>query len=383
MLGLIKNRKEIGKSSNNYQNNLTIKEKINKLNKLNILNNQFAKQNIINSTLFNSRINLKDNNKRIIFLSDFQKKDKSTKYFKKNKLAPINQKYLHKANSVNNIFQSHNKLDILSSIQTLNKSKKKTLQKIKQRFNNSSFNNNINNISGFNSTKNNNTNYTNNSKIYLSSYNNNFSETRMPKNNPNFSKFFYKSQNKFITSKKIFRHYIREEERDKVVPIKFFKKGGAPKSIKELKELNKDNIKFERRIKEIKCNSTIAFKDDFNILDYQTTLIKLLSKRVSDNNLNDLQKNFVSFNEKNFGMVGPKGRFTNMAEKIKYNIPSYLYEKIRQLDTDKLISRYNYYKNSYDNIKKKFALIKNKKNKKNKNKDLSKENIQKQINNSY
>ena len=69
-----------------------------------------------------------------------------------------------------------------------------------------------------------------------------------------------------------------------------------------------------------------------------------------------------------------------MAEKIKYNIPSYLYEKIKKLDSDKLVSRYNYYKNSYDNIKKKIASIKKKKNK---NKDLSKESIKNQINNSY
>ena len=54
-----------------------------------------------------------------------------------------------------------------------------------------------------------------------------------------------------------------------------------------------------------------------------------------------------------------------MAEKIKYNIPFYLYEKIRKLDTDKLISRYNYYKRINErisnNIKKKYELKKKKK----------------------
>ena len=207
----------------------------------------------------------------------------------------------------------------------------------------------------------------------------------MPKNGANFSKFFYKSQSKLITSQRIFRHYIKEEERDEVVPIKYFKRGGAPKSYKELKELYKtNNVKFNKRIKELKANNAIAFKEDFNILDYQSTLIKLLSNRISEKNLHELQKNFVVFNEKNFGMVGPKGRFTNMAEKIKYNIPLYLYKKIKQLDIDKLVSRYNYYKKINENIKKKFKKkYEKKKKKKGKSEDISKGDESKEINNSY
>jgi len=402
MLGPIRNRKEISKSLNNNSNNYIIKEKLNNLNKINNLDTKLSKQNTISSSLFNTRINLKsilnnnnnnstkDHNKKVLFLSELRNKNIFAKYNKKNKLAPINQKILQKAHSVNNLFQNNNNLDILSSRKTINNPKNLPLQKIKQTFNNSSYNNNnTNNITGFNSTKNNNniTNYSiskNNSNYFLSSYNNNFSETRIPKKKKNFSKFFYKSQSKFITSKKIFKHYIKEEERDKVVPIKYFKKGGAPKSIKELKELYKDNIKFERRLKELKCNSTIAFKEDFNILEYQTTLVKLLSNRISEKNLHEFQKQFVLFNEKNFGMTGPKGRFTNMAEKIKYNIPLYLYEKIKQLDTDKLISRYNYYKKINENIRNKFRKkYENKKKKKKKNEDTTKEDNIEEMNNSY
>ena len=158
---------------------------------------------------------------------------------------------------------------------------------------------------------------------------------------------------------------LQIEEREKVEPVRSFLKMGVPRSIKQLKNLYKDNVKFQKRLNELKFNRTIAFKDDFDLLEYQSTLVKLLSKRISLKNLHDLQKKFIIFNEKNFGFVGPKGRFTNMAEKIKYNIPFYLYEKIRKLDTDKIISRYNYYKKVNErisnNIRKKYELKKKKK----------------------
>jgi len=246
--------------------------------------------------------------------------------------------------------------------------KKSLLKKIGNKFNQSLSNENIlekkhnliiNNNSGFNTTKN---------SLNIS-YNSFFLTKKNLDNDKNkkryFSKFFYKSQSKNITSKRIYEHYIKEEERDKVEPEKPFLKFGAPRSIKQLKNLYKDNVKFQKRLKELKLNKSIAFKDDFNVLEYQSTLVKLLSKRISLKNLYGLQKEFIVFNEKNFGLVGPKGRFTNMAEKIKYNISFYLYEKIRKLDTDKLISRYNYYKRINErisnNIKKKYELKKKKK----------------------
>lgn len=361
MLAPIRSRKEISKSFYNIKKNVT-----------------FGIESPKNTILNNLQ-----NNKQNLILSHFQNNNIFTKNMKKNTLSPINKINFHKVKSMQNFYRfqsrNNNNMDIINTSQIYknygsgNNSIQET-KTVKNNHNNSTSNLYFKNFTGYNNTtKNNKTNY-NNSKYF------NFS-IRMTKKNKNFSKFFFKSQSKFITSKRIFRHYIREEERDKVTPIKYFLRGGAPKSIKEIKKLYKEkNMKFDKRIKEIKSNSTIAFKDDFNILDYQTTLIRLLSKRVSDNNLNDLQKNFVIFNEKNFGMTGPKGRFTNMAEKIKYNIPTYLYEKMKQLDTDKLVSRYNYYKNSYDSIKKKFAYIKKKKYKK---KDLSKESIKSQNNNSY
>ena len=356
MLGPIKNRKEINKSFNITQRNPKAK-----------------------SSFILSPENISEK-KSLLILSQFNHNNNTISKFKKNALIPINKKFLHKSYSISDINQ---KQKIKGNNNIINNNISTTTRKFNDINFNSSMSLNINNT-GFNTTKNKNTNFTNsnnNSKKIIQSYNGNYSNLKkMLKKfkNQHFSDFFYKSQNKLITSKRIFRHYIREEEKEKVQPIKYFLRGGKPKSIKKLKELYEGNAKFDQRIKEIKCNSTIAFKKDFNILEYQTTLVRLLSKRVSQNNLNEMQKNFILFNEKNFGMAGPKGRFTNMAEKIKYNVPLYLYEKIRKLDTDKLISRYNYYKNFH--IRKKNE---NSKNKKNKSFDLSKGDISLDINKNY
>ena len=402
MLAPIKNPKEISKSLYTPQNGFSLKQSKIKLSNLKTIDKFSFKKPLYSSILnqpikkvnFNQKTIEQNNDiltKKNIFLSGLQSKNIFTSYNKKISLSPINQNSLHKVNSMNNFLPNIKNKQVLSisHLPFNNNTRNKSILKIQNNLN-QSFNNlnnlNTNSTIGFNSTKNKNiTNYSiskNNSQFLLSSYNDNFAQTKIGKKN-NFSKFFYKSQSKLYTSKKIFKHYIREEERDKVVPIKYFKRGGAPKSIKELKELYKtNNEKFNRRIKELKCNKSIAFKDDFNILDYQSTLVKLLSNRISEKNLHGLQKRYVLFNEKNFGMVGPKGRFTNMAEKIKYNIPLYLYEKIKKLDVDKLVSRYNYYKKINENIKNKFRKKYDKKNKKRKiNKELSNEDEIDEINN--
>ena len=369
MLAPIKKLKEINKSFNLTQRN-----------------NQFIKPVTKTSFLLNTKNNLE--NKSTLILSQIQNNDIFSK-FKKNVLTPMNKKFLHKSYSISNIYQNQSENDNNYINNNLSKNGNLTASRKFNDINfNSSMRSNISNMTGFNTTKNKNTNYTNsnnNSKAIIHSYENdspNLKKMLKKFKNQNFSDFFYKSQNQLVSSKRIFRHYLREEQKEKVKPIKYFMRGGKPKSIKKIKELYKGNNKFNQRIKEIKCNSTIALKKDFNILDYQTTLVKLLSKRVSQNNLNVLQNNFIAFNEKNFGLVGPKGRFTNMAEKIKYNIPFYLYEKIRQLDTDKLISRYNYYQNIFDNYRKK-SEIKNLNNKKNKSVDSSKGKISLDNNKSY
>lgn len=356
---LNKNYEKTNESVTNSKNNSTDKDKLNIMPKLKEIKSK--NESKINSSFITQQT--KKNKK--VFFQEVDNGKTMTKFMHKNSLTPINNKLnFHKISSMPKLIQRNNNKIFNAT------PKKPLLKKITYKYNQSLSKDNVlekqNNInmhnnSGFNSTK-----HSQNISF------NHFYQTKKDPENDNdknkkryFSKFFYKSQSKNITSKRIFEHYIREEEREKVEPVRSFLKMGVPRSIKQLKNLYKDNVKFQKRLNELKFNRTIAFKDDFDLLEYQSTLVKLLSKRISLKNLHDLQKKFIIFNEKNFGFVGPKGRFTNMAEKIKYNIPFYLYEKIRKLDTDKIISRYNYYKKVNErisnNIRKKYELKKKKK----------------------
>ena len=49
------------------------------------------------------------------------------------------------------------------------------------------------------------------------------------------------------------------------------------------------------RLYEIKKNNIIAYKNDFNIKEYQNTLLKLLRKKVSDKYLTNMQNKFKIF----------------------------------------------------------------------------------------
>ena len=226
-------------------------------------------------------------------------------------------------------------------------------------------------------------------KKMMHNYNNNiYNKNNNKKNEKNknliqlhkkkFSRFYYKSKNSSYSSENIFSHYINEAENEKIIPEKYFYKGGMPKPKKDIDELYKLNMNYFRRLEELKCNKSIAFKKDFDIFNYQSTLIKLISKKVSDNYILELQDKYLKFNESlnNQRTIIPRGRFTNLAEKIKYNIPRYLYEKIKKLDKDKLISRYNYFKNIQKNIHSNVEELKSKREKLNelKNKSQKKKN---------
>ena len=254
------------------------------------------------------------------------------KFSKNNLLAPINSNINYfKTIRVKNINYLTKKNNSLQNIYIQNNNASKTLK------NNTSYNNS-----------------TNKSKFY-SNHDNKILKK-------NFSNYFYKSQSSLYTSKRIFHHYINESKNEKINPESFFERNGAPKSRKKINELYKLNLNYHKRLEEVKRNKSIAYKDDFNILKYQTTLIKLISKKISIENLRELQTRYIQFNEKVSGKgVAPKGRFTNLAEKIKHNIPVFLYEKIKKLDKEKLISRYNYYKKANEDIHNRFEKMYSKK----------------------
>ena len=85
-------------------------------------------------------------------------------------------------------------------------------------------------------------------------------------------------------------------------------------------------------------------------------LLELLEKRVSQKYLIDLQDDYRELNKKLFDVFEPKGRFTFLAEKLRYNLPSFLLEKMKQLDKDSIISRMKYY-NQFKQFKKDKKLV--------------------------
>ena len=94
---------------------------------------------------------------------------------------------------------------------------------------------------------------------------------------------------------------------------------------------------FLRRLEEIKKNNIIAFKKDFNIENYQSTLLKILKKRVSQKSYINLQTSYRLFNERNYGMLIPRGRYINLAEKLKDFLSKDIYEKMKRTDRNYLI----------------------------------------------
>ena len=67
----------------------------------------------------------------------------------------------------------------------------------------------------------------------------------------------------------------------------------------------------------------------------------------------------------------PRGRFTNLTEKIKFNVTFFLYEKIKRLYEEKLISRYRYFKNAQEKFHNRFEKMYN-----NTHKELHKKNTE-------
>ena len=161
-----------------------------------------------------------------------------------------------------------------------------------------------------------------------------------------FSKFYHYSKNRNISAKKIYEHYILDEIKQNVKPIDNFTKFIETKDFQT--KLNKlyciDNL-YINNINEIKSNKSIAFKEDFDIQDYQKILLGMVKKRIDHDSLFFLKQNFKSFNEKLFrGYEIHKGRYTKLADKIRNFAPIYLINKLRQLDDEKIKEKAKYFR---------------------------------------
>ena len=90
-----------------------------------------------------------------------------------------------------------------------------------------------------------------------------------------------------------------DEIKQNVKPIDNFTKFIEAKDIYFQNKLNKlycIDSSYTNNLNEIKNNNSIAFKEDFDIQDYQKILLGMVKKRIDQDSLFDLKQNFKSFN---------------------------------------------------------------------------------------
>lgn len=246
----------------------------------------------------------------------------------------------------NNFDSSKTNKNFTSSIFNLNNSSEKTnLPYLNKNNSNLSLENNINNSSSKN-TLILNLNRTDSFKNYSSSvlFKNLLKkiasepkkETKIKayKNTVNkLSNFYTKSKDEKITAKQIYKHYLKVEiKKPKNKRHQF--SGSYDYSYvicPRLKILYGDNT-FYSRVNELKKNIHIAKKRDFNICEYQRILMKLFQKTISEENMAKLKDDYKKFNEKNFGVVLPKGRYIDLALRLKDHLSVDAFENIKRLD---------------------------------------------------
>ena len=173
-----------------------------------------------------------------------------------------------------------------------------------------------------------------------------------------FSDYFLKSRDEKIGAKRIIKHYLKQKD-----------ESFSPKSQRKIHHLNGkydynhvmcpqlkilygDNPSFNNKLNEIKKNDYIAMKKDFKINEYQDLLMKLCENKISEKNMNKLKKDFGIFNEKNYGMKIPKGRYINLANKLKDHLSVFAFENLKKLDRN-YTKYYSTDKNGNTKIKKK------------------------------
>ena len=362
------------------------------INKISIPNN--IKQNLILPNLNNNYVTLSTNNineNKIAFnpMKKYEQKNmdktkhlnKSSSYknLKERDLKEYNEKYKGKILSNSNRVLNNESLKIKGSYinnnyQSMRNQKIKLknnffgdrIQQYKRALLNGQYSKDSNDKINLNITKNNtNTNEENSkdtknsiyklSKINLNKYPmtriNNGQNNKNLKNSPyskihKHSKFFRQSKKKDISSQTIYKYYINKSSSEVILPVKNYDKLFDNKRttvVEKLKRIYCENENFDFIIQELKDNRKLAFKDDFDVEEYQNALLEILEKRISHKNLVNLQDDYRELNKKLYNVFEPKGRFTFLAEKLRYNLPSFLIEKLRQLDKDSIISRMNYY----------------------------------------
>ena len=352
-----------------------LNKKESNLKKNNIKDNSFKKvlfkfKNINNNNLINN-IYLTNNESSLL-------KNNSQNYINSHNIENIEKKYNSKIsnhsvininNNLNKTFLSNNK-NIFHKIY-LNKNKipkkiiiSKNLEEndINKRNNNKSIDNiktfeetkskldysNVD-INGINKNSNNDISYLININHNKSSINPKIKNIKIlkyksfKKNNKKENKFLLKlKQKNLISTKDIYLYYLKENEKDRsqnnsIYNFSKYLKNHNGKFNYGFDKIYGNNQSFISRINEIKNNNSIVYKKDFNILDYQKTLLKLLKKKVSPKYLENLEASYKLFNERNFGMMVPRGRYIDLAEKLKDFLSKEMFEKVKMMDKNYMI----------------------------------------------
>ena len=372
------------------------------INKVSNPNN--IRHNLILPNLQNNYITSSSNNNSIIDKTKHLNKSSSYKNLKERDLKEYNEKYKSKifnnsTRSINNkalrikgALINNNSLSLLNPTSKIRSNfLSNRIKQFKKSLINGQSTKDSNEKTNLNITKNTNTNEENSkeiksaifklSKFNLSKFpitrlieiqNNKKLNNKIPTHIPKYSKFFYKSKSKDISAQAVYKYYIEKSASEVILPVKNYDRlfDSKKKTILEkLKRIYCENKNFDLIIQELKDHRKLAFKDDFDIEDYQNALLEILEKRLSQKNLINLQEDYRELNKKIFNVFEPKGRFTFLADKLKYTVPSFLIEKMKQLDKDSIINRMNYY-NKFKEFKKDNDKIKVKFGKKDKNKNL-------------
>ena len=173
-----------------------------------------------------------------------------------------------------------------------------------------------------------------------------------------FSSFFQKSKDEKITFKQIYKHYLKKEKNISRNTNQQLNGNYDYSSIMcpKLKILYGESNDLINKINEIKMNDCIAKKKDFNIRKYQNILMTLFKKTISKKNMDKLKHSFDLFNERNYGIRIPRGRYIELANKLKNHLSVNAFENLKRMDRN-----YNKY----------FSEENKDKNKKNKNRKNS------------
>ena len=306
------------------------------------IKNSFIKSNSCSSINENSSFDLK---RRIKLFHP--------KYFNKTneeitqKKSIENYSSLPRTNSsfIPKLIKTHNSSNIQNST-TLTKIKSNSLLNITQ---DNNINNNFNKTAFFKQSNEKISNIKTNFRKFASTfwnYKNTISHKKLEEKNS----FLKKSKQRSISANYIYEYYLKQSNLEKNRPTKDdfaeYLKTNDSKFNYSLKKIYSVPESYTKLIDELKKNNAVAYKKDFDIQEYQSTLIKLLRRRVSDKFLENLENQFSLFNEKNFGVIYFRGRYVKLANKLKDHITWSNREKIKMLDKGyrKYIKHQNYMK---------------------------------------